>query len=245
MKLRVHGLKYIDPITGKYDLKKYKKDYKLKNKKYIKEYSKHYMKKYILENKEYIKEYKKKYYLKNKEKVDEKNKEFRLKNPKYIEEYNKKYYILYKEKLKENARKYRLKNLEYITEYKKNYSQKNKEYLNEYHKKYQSKRKKIDINYKLKSILRSRIYKALKKEHKSDTTVKLLGCSIYDFKKHIESLFQPWMSWENYGKWHIDHIKPCALFDLTLPERQQECFHWSNMRPLEAIENLKKGAKYE
>jgi hypothetical protein len=53
------------------------------------------------------------------------------------------------------------------------------------------------------------------------------------------------MSWENYGLygWHIDHILPCSSFDLLKPEEQRKCFHWSNMQPLWARDNLRKSAK--
>jgi hypothetical protein len=52
------------------------------------------------------------------------------------------------------------------------------------------------------------------------------------------------MTWENYGPvWHVDHIRPCASFDLTDPAQQRECFHFSNLQPLFAAENLAKGDK--
>ena len=51
------------------------------------------------------------------------------------------------------------------------------------------------------------------------------------------------MSWENYGEWHIDHIKPCASFALSIEEEQHKCFHYSNLQPLWSIDNLKKGSK--
>ena len=222
-----------------------------------KEYMKKYNKEYILKNKERLLKLKKKYYLDNKKIINERRKEYRLNNKELIREQRKKYLenggkevvklyrLKNKEKLKIQEKEYRLKNKERLSklkkEYDKNYWLNNKKIINE---KLINKRK-TDIRFRLLCNLRIRMNKVLKGTLKSNSTVKLLGCSIYDFKKHMESLFQPWMSWENYGKWHIDHIKPCALFDLTLPEQQQECFHWSNMRPLEAIENLKKGAKYE
>jgi len=54
------------------------------------------------------------------------------------------------------------------------------------------------------------------------------------------------MSWDNYGSyWHIDHIRPCASFDLTDPEQQKDCFDFTNLQPLEAKENIRKGAKYQ
>ena len=51
------------------------------------------------------------------------------------------------------------------------------------------------------------------------------------------------MNWENYGKWHIDHIKPISKFDMTDQEEQKKCFHWSNLQPLWAEENISKGDK--
>lgn len=61
-------------------------------------------------------------------------------------------------------------------------------------------------------------------------------------KKHLEIKFTKGMSWENYGKWHVDHIKPCAKFDLTKESEQRKCFHYTNLQPLWAIDNFKKGA---
>jgi hypothetical protein len=74
-------------------------------------------------------------------------------------------------------------------------------------------------------------------------TEELLGCTISFFIKHLEKHFRPGMSWENYGKWHIDHIIPCAAFDLGDPSQQRQCFHYTNLRPLWAIQNLKKHHK--
>ena len=73
----------------------------------------------------------------------------------------------------------------------------------------------------------------------------LIGCSLEELKKHLESQFKPGMSWKNRGRngWHIDHIKPCASFDLSKSEEQHKCFHYSNLQPLWAKENLRKGIK--
>lgn len=92
--------------------------------------------------------------------------------------------------------------------------------------------------------LRRRIHAAIRGNTKSARTVELLGCPVVRLKAHLESLFKPGITWENYGPvWHIDHIKPCASFDLTNPEQQRICFHWSNLQPLFAAENMRKGAK--
>ena len=52
------------------------------------------------------------------------------------------------------------------------------------------------------------------------------------------------MSWENHGDWHVDHIRPCCSYDLTIEEEQKKCFHYTNLQPLWAEENLSKGGAY-
>jgi hypothetical protein len=71
-----------------------------------------------------------------------------------------------------------------------------------------------------------------------------VGCTAEYLRSHIESKFAEGMSWQNYGKWHIDHIKPCAAFDLSMESEVKKCFHWTNLQPLWAKENLQKGARY-
>ena len=73
--------------------------------------------------------------------------------------------------------------------------------------------------------------------------MELIGCSISDLVKHLENQFIEGMSWKNYGKWHIDHIRPCASFNLLNEDEQRACFHYSNLQPLWAIDNLKKKDK--
>ena len=72
-----------------------------------------------------------------------------------------------------------------------------------------------------------------------------LGCTREDLTTHLEGLFQDGMTWDNYGDWHIDHIKPCSKFDLSTEKAQAECFHYTNLQPLWAKDNLSKGAKWE
>jgi hypothetical protein len=80
---------------------------------------------------------------------------------------------------------------------------------------------------------------------KADHAMKLVGCNVEFLMNHLESTFKPGMTWNNYGKWHIDHIIPLALYgDLLLDaEWQKEAFHWSNLQPLWAAENISKHAK--
>ncbi|MFH0806001.1 MAG: hypothetical protein V1901_03950 [Patescibacteria group bacterium] len=131
-----------------------------------------------------------------------------------------------------------------IKQYSKKYYKLNKEklsiYSNKFHKKYNKNRRHIDINFKILGNLRCRIYKALKGFDKSDYTQKLIGCSIEYLKQYLEKQFRAGMTWKNYGKWHIDHIKPCARFDLSKPSQQRKCFHYTNLQPLWAEDNFRK-----
>lgn len=101
-------------------------------------------------------------------------------------------------------------------------------------------RKKNDINFKLLNNIRSRINTALKKNIKSSSSIELLGCSIAEARKHLESKFKEGMSWENHGMygWNIDHIRPCASFDMSKPEQQKACFHYTNLQPLWATTKI-------
>jgi len=92
--------------------------------------------------------------------------------------------------------------------------------------------------------LRCRVRSVMKgKGTKSARTMELLGCSVEHLRAHLEHLFQPGMSWDNFGTWHVDHIRPCASFDLTDPAQQRQCFHWLNLQPLWADDNRSKKAK--
>lgn len=103
-------------------------------------------------------------------------------------------------------------------------------------------RAKTDPQYKLAKTQRTRISDALRtqKAIKNQTTLTLLGCTFEELKQHLESLWLPGMSWENYSYrgWHVDHIRPCNTFSLSDPAQQHQCFHYTNLRPLWAADNL-------
>ena len=247
----------------KEDWKEYQKEYRLKNKEKSKEYSKEYyvknkeyIKEYGLKNRERLSKYHKEYYsknreilqkhikeynLKNREKIDEYQKEYRLKNKEKLEEYRKGYRLKNREKLIEQSRQYYAENREEYLKQNKEYYAKNKEKRNAYcrHK------KQTNPNFRLRCNLASRLRDALKHGSKSASTMELVGCTIAELWIHLESKFEPWMTRENYGigGWDLDHIRACATFDLTDPAQQRECFHWSNLQPLEHIANIKKGAR--
>ena len=74
---------------------------------------------------------------------------------------------------------------------------------------------------------------------------EILGCTIREAREHFEQKFEPGMSWQNHGEWHIDHIRPLASFDLTDPEERMKAGHYTNLQPLWAKDNLSKGCKYD
>lgn len=166
--------------------------------------------------------------------------------------------VLHQEML-ENSRRYRKRHPDRrkksCFDYNKRNRTKNREYWNN---KYNS-----DPQFNLTIKLRRRVYMSIKNNSKDckkhDLTIKLLGCSFRDYKAHIESKFTQYMKWEHVlsSEIHMDHIIPVSAFDLSDPEQQKLCFHYTNYQPLWAtteiaikygessdyIGNLEKGRK--
>lgn len=79
-----------------------------------------------------------------------------------------------------------------------------------------------------------------------ENSISWLGCSVDFFLKWIEYNFTDEMTWNNHGSyWHLDHIRPCASFDISNVEHRKQCFNWKNLAPLEARENMKKNCKID
>ena len=113
------------------------------------------------------------------------------------------------------------------------------------------KKNKSNPQIRLRKALRQRIYGFLLGA-KSQRTMELVGCSLPELKLYFESLFLEGMNWENYGNpngdhsncWHVDHIRPCRSFDLANPDEVKECFHYTNLQPLWAKDNMSKSGKF-
>jgi hypothetical protein len=182
----------------------------------------------------------KSYIYANKDMYAESKKKWREANKDKCIEYDIKFKKANRDKLNERARAYKKANREKINERARAYKKANRENI----RKYANKKYKTDLRFKLRSILSKRITIALKGTKNNNTTT-LIGCTIEEAREHIEKQFKEGMSWENHGYngWHIDHIIPCASFDLTDPEQQKKCFHYTNLQPLWAKENMSKGSK--
>ena len=172
----------------------------------------------------------KKLYEATREVVLEKKKQYRDDNKEVIKERNKRYYSENKETHKARVKQYREAHKEAYAEQKKQY-----------------RRTKLQngIGFRLLDNCRRRVNLAIKNNSKSASTIELIGCTVEELKAHLEAQFTEGMSWDNYGQWHIDHIKPCAMFDFTDEAQQRECFHFTNLQPLWAEDNLRKSDKFE
>ena len=106
-------------------------------------------------------------------------------------------------------------------------------------------RRNTDLALNLKLRLRRRMNGAMHAVGSKavDSTLALLGCTPDDLKAHLAAQFTDGMTLDNYGEWEIDHIRPCASFDLTDPDQQRACFHYTNLQPLWRSDNRSKGAK--
>lgn len=173
-----------------------------------------------------VREYRKKYYQTNMSIEKQASKEYRKQN---------------RQNIAKKEKEYRDKNRTIYLEKKKQYFQKNKHK----HAKYVRDRRLYDSSYRLVLSLRDRVRHAINGNNKSAHTLALLGCSVDQLWTHLEKQFTEGMTRDNHGRngWHIDHIIPCSSFDLRDPEQQRKCFHYSNLQPLWADDNIKKSNK--
>ena len=207
-------------------------------------------KEYYENNKEKKIEYQSKYYNENKDIINENRKDYTKKyyeeNKELKKEYSKNYSAGNKEKIKLRSKRYYDNNkdkiLEGHREYNKEYYQNNKKYFREYKRKYDKKRNQEDPLYHLSNNLRKMVSKSISRfGYKESRTHEILGCSYEDLKIHLESKFETWMNWENYGNpvdgliepnktWDIDHI--ISLSKAITEEELIKLNHYTNLQPL-------------
>ena len=221
---------------------------------------KEYMKKYRKENRERIYKKDKEWRENNKEKCSaiskrtwkkHREKYLKTKKEKYdndpkskqkASQRGKKHYLENKEKILQRTRERYQEKKQEILSYAKKWRAKNKDRVREYHRDLM----KNSPQRKIGSLLRSRIHRVVANQNtiRKGSFKELTGVnSVQELKNHLEKQFKKGMTWDNQGEWHIDHIIPCASFDLTKESEQKKCFHYTNLQPLWAVENLSKGAK--
>lgn len=191
---------------------------------------KEYAREWRQNNKERQKEYRRRHIAKHGVRIL--SEEEKLKQKEYMKIYGRKN----RAELREKKKLQIANNPEYaesLRRSKKAWQDNNKGYTNQYNKN----RRKVDLNFKLRMYLRGRIRNALKGKIKQGSAVKDLGCTIKEFILYLESKFDPWMSWQNYGHWEIDHVKPLSKFDLAIKEEFLKACHYTNMQPLWKLAN--------
>lgn len=230
--------------------KAYTKEYNIKNRERILEYSRSYNE----ENRELVRERARIYI--HTPKCKETRKAYKEKNREKVllekKRYNSKPEVKEKKKLKAKERYEKIKSLrppkppkvEKVVKVKP--PVRTLEEKRAYRRAYRKHKMATDIHYRIRTRLSKRLYETLGRSYtKSATTLTLLGCDVVFLRAYLENKFLPTMTWDNYGTlWHIDHILPCASFDLSDPEQQNKCFHYSNLQPLFAVTTIIDGIEY-
>lgn len=173
-------------------------------------------------------------------------KRWRDRNPKRVKAIQKRSYLKNKEACLKRARAWKAKNRDRVNAYDRIWKAKNRSWIMPRRNKIERARRAAEPEYRMLTNLRSALKRVLKGIPSQAATKTLIGCSVPRLRRHLESKWQPGMTWKTYGKfgWHIDHIKPCSSFDLSKPGQQRACFHYTNLQPLWAFDNLSKHAKY-
>jgi hypothetical protein len=111
-------------------------------------------------------------------------------------------------------------------------------------RRFQARATACNPSYRLGRRMRIRVNAVLRREnyHRTGSSGDYLGCSLAELKAHLEARFLPGMTWANYGSgWHVDHIVPLA--SAKTPDEILRLCHYTNLQPLWAQDNLRKGAK--
>ena len=228
-------------------LRKQKAEYRLKNSDKLRKQKAEYR----LKNSDKLRKRDAEYRRKNAEKLRKRSAEYRLKNPDKVRKRQAEYRRKNADKVRKWQAEYRRKNADKLLKQEAEYRRKNPDKLRkwsaEYRLKNADKVRKRDAEYRKKpevrivDIQRDRLKSIVKST--SVSRHEMTGCTPSQLRQHIESQFAKGMTWQNQGRWHLDHIMPCSAFDLTNPEQVKVCFNWQNLRPIWAKKNLRKGKK--
>ena len=192
-------------------------------------------------------EHKKKTYEKNRKTVTERVRKYQRDNREAVARRGKRYREENPELLAARNKKYYEENRESVLKCGKKYYEENRKAVAEGQREYMKKRRAADPVFRMVRNLRYRTYHALKRQSASKTSgaFDLVGMSGAEHMEYLAARFTEGMTRENYGLWHVDHIRPLSSFDLTDPEQQKQAFHFSNTQPLWGPDNLKKSDKWD
>lgn len=201
---------------------------------------------YYKKNAEQIKNKINNYYKINATQINKKRRCNRIADGKVVEQ-EKAYRLNNVEHIRIIKKNWRKNNLDIIKKQKEEYNKINRQKIKKQQNRRSKQRKQEDLCYKIACNLRTRLVIAIKNNQKAGSAIDDLGCSVDEFRIHIEKQFQLGMSWDNYGLygWHLDHIIPLSSFDLTNREQLLQACHYTNYQPLWAIDNLRKSNKIE
>ena len=166
----------------------------------------------------------------------------------YNRKYHKTYHIKNAERRSQKAAERYAKNKEHILAVNAVWAANNRTRICENNRKREKKLRKTNPVFRVARNTKVRIYRALKIAgiDKTKRTKELMGCSPEEYAAKLEAQFKPGFSWDNHGTlWEIDHKRPVSRFNLLDGEQLKQCFHFSNVRPLEKYLNRAKGAKWE
>ena len=140
--------------------------------------------------------------------------------------------------------KYTQQNKSALTEYRKQYYSipENKKRKSENNKYHFNRKYKTDPLFKLTSTFGNLLYQSIKSNKNNITWSQIVGYTVHELKEHLEQQFKPGMSWDNYGDWHIDHIRPISSFNIqSIHDLEfKECWSLKNLQPLWATDNMRK-----
>lgn len=240
--------------------------YRENNREKVREYQKKWAKnnpekvrekarKYRKNNPEKVREYRKnnrekirEYYKNNREKIREHQKKWNEINKERIKKrakkYHKKYYKENHDRLLKKFAKYREKNKEILVIRGKEWRKNNKDKIKKKYKNDYIKNKNSTI-YKINTSISRMIRRDLKRRKNGNHWEYLVNYTLKDLMIHLESQFKPGMTWQNIGKWHIDHRIPVSLWEFSSYEDREfkQCWALCNLQPLWAKENMSKGNK--
>ena len=211
-----------------------------------KEKKKAYNAAYRVANKDKLAALKAACYAANKEKIKAYNAAYCVANKDKLAAQRAAYHVANKDKIAERKAAYYAANKDKILAQWAAYSASNKDKIAARMALYTKKRMQNDHVFRLTHNLRSRFKQLLKTASHggSNRFTGLIGCTTAQLKQHLEMQFKRGMTWQNYGTyWHVDHIIPCAAFDQLDMNQRKLCWHYTNLQPLKAKENLSKNKK--